>query len=59
MDKNALWKWLILIALVAGSLVTVTPPKDKLKFGLDLKGGISFVVTVDEAKIEQDIRADA
>ena len=59
MDKNALWKWLILIALVAGSLVTVTPPKDKLKFGLDLKGGISFVVTVDEEKIEQDIRADA
>jgi len=59
MDKNALWKWLILIALVAGSLVTVTPPRDKLKFGLDLKGGISFVVTVDEAKIEQDIRDDA
>lgn len=59
MDKNAFWKWLILIALVAGSLVTVTPPKDKLKFGLDLKGGISFVVTVDEDKIKQDIRDDA
>jgi SecD/SecF fusion protein len=59
MDKNAWWKWVLLVALVALSLSRVIPWKDKVRFGLDLAGGISFVVTVDEAKIESDIREDA
>jgi len=59
MDKHAWWKWLLLVALVALSLSRVMPWDEKVRFGLDLKGGISFVVNVDEAKIEKDIREDA
>jgi SecD/SecF fusion protein len=59
MDKHAWWKWLLLVAMLAFSLSRVIPWEEKVRFGLDLKGGISFVVTVDDAKIEKDIRADA
>ena len=59
MDKNAWWKWLLLVAMLAFSLSRVIPWQEKVRFGLDLAGGISFVVNVDEEKIEADIRADA
>ncbi len=59
MDKHAWWKWLLLVAMLALSLSRVVPWQEKVRFGLDLKGGISFVVTVDEAKIEKDLREDA
>ena len=29
MDRNAIWKWLILIVLLAGSMAVVSPPLDK------------------------------
>ena len=59
MDKNKLWKWLLLGFLVIWSITLISPPLDKMndqgvvvqkgriKFGLDLKGGSSFVVEVD------------
>jgi SecD/SecF fusion protein len=47
MDKNKLWKWLLLGFLVIWSIALVTPIKQKVKLGLDLKGGSSFVVEVD------------
>ncbi len=59
MDKNKLWKWLLLGILILSSLTLVVPPFDvkndeghvirrgKIKLGLDLKGGSSFVVEVD------------
>lgn len=59
MNKNALWKWLLLICLTAGSLALVLPLNDqfdeagnlvkegKVKLGLDLKGGTKFVLQVD------------
>ena len=59
MDKHAWWKWLLLVAMLALSLSRVMPWEEKVRFGLDLKGGISFVVNVDEAKIEKEIREDA
>jgi len=55
MSKHAWWNWILLVALVAGSLSRVIPWERKVKFGLDLKGGISFVVKVDEDKIKSDI----
>ena len=58
MDKNAWWKWLLLVAMLAFSLSRVIPWKEKVRFGLDLAGGISFVVKVDDKKIEEDIRED-
>ena len=47
MDKNKLWKWLLLGFLVIWSLALITPVSQKVKLGLDLKGGSSFVVEVD------------
>ncbi|MDF7823972.1 protein translocase subunit SecD [Pontiellaceae bacterium B12227] len=47
MDKNKLWKWLLLALLVIWSFALVTPLDQKIKLGLDLKGGSSFVVEVD------------
>ena len=63
MDKNKLWKWLLLGFLVIWSLTLIAPPFDqydddgklvkrgKIKLGLDLKGGSSFVVEVDAADV--------
>ncbi len=65
MDKNKLWKWLLLGFLILASLALVTPPFDvkddqghvvkrgKVKLGLDLKGGSSFVVEVDVEDVKQ------
>jgi SecD/SecF fusion protein len=58
MDKNAVWKWLILVVLTAFSIVVVTPPEKKIRLGLDLKGGTSFTVQVDEDQIRSDIRSE-
>jgi SecD/SecF fusion protein len=57
MKKHAWWNWVLLVALVAASLSRVMPWHEKVRFGLDLRGGISFVVKVDEVKIEQDLVA--
>lgn len=57
MDKNAIWKWLLTLVLVAGSLVLVTPPSKKIRLGLDLKGGTSFTVAIDEQRIRDDLKA--
>ncbi|MDF7797935.1 protein translocase subunit SecD [Pontiellaceae bacterium B1224] len=51
MDKNKLWKWMLLTLLVIWSFALVTPLKQKVKLGLDLKGGSSFVVEVDAADV--------
>jgi len=63
MDKNKLWKWLLLGFLVLWSITLITPPfdkfneegvlvqKGKIKLGLDLKGGSSFVLEVDEVDV--------
>lgn len=55
MNKNAMWKWLLLIALTAWSLALVTPFKEKVKLGLDLKGGTSFTVEVDQSEVRKQI----
>lgn len=47
MDKNKLWKWMLLGILVLWSVVLVTPIDQKVTLGLDLRGGSSFVVEVD------------
>ncbi|OQW96286.1 MAG: hypothetical protein BWK77_05490 [Verrucomicrobia bacterium A1] len=63
MQKNTWWQWLILAAAVIGSIAIVTPPFDKkndkgqvvrpgkIKLGLDLQGGTSFIVEVDRAEL--------
>ncbi len=61
-DKNAVWKWLILIVLLAASLSRVIPLKDKegrdrIRLALDLKGGTRFTVEIDQDKIKDEIKA--
>ncbi len=55
MDKNKLWKWLLLGILVLASLSLVTPVEKKVKLGLDLKGGSSFVVEVDAEDVAKKL----
>ncbi|MDA1044627.1 MAG: protein translocase subunit SecD [Verrucomicrobia bacterium] len=57
-DKNAIWKWLILVLAITGSLIFVTPPKDKITLGIDLAGGTSFTVEMDEAQVIESVRSD-
>jgi SecD/SecF fusion protein len=54
MNKNAIWKWLALIAITAWSLALVTPFDQKVKLGLDLKGGTSFTVEVDQNEVRKN-----
>ena len=58
MDKYAPWKWLVLIALTAWSLALVLPLKKKVKLGLDLKGGTSFTVQIDQKEIERQLHSE-
>ncbi len=55
MKKQAMWKWLLLIVLTAWSLALVTPFKDKVKLGLDLRGGTSFTVEVDQNEVRKNV----
>lgn len=57
MDKHAVWKWLIFAVLMAFSLALVIPP-DKIKLGLDLRGGASFTVEIDEEDIFRQLREE-
>ncbi len=58
MDKHVLWKWLILVGLVAWSMALVIPLNKKVKLGLDLKGGTSFTVEIDREEIKKQLLED-
>ncbi|MDR0993946.1 MAG: protein translocase subunit SecD [Verrucomicrobiota bacterium] len=49
--KTSIWKWLILIALVAWSVALVTPLNEKIKLGLDLQGGTSYTLEIDASQL--------
>jgi len=53
------WKWLVLIAVTSWSLMLVSPPKDKINLGLDLRGGSSFTLEVDTEGMEPAARDTA
>ncbi len=57
MSRNDLWKWLTLAVLAVLSVYVIVPPKEKLRLGLDLSGGTSFTVAIDQARLESNIRA--
>jgi SecD/SecF fusion protein len=60
--KTSIWKWLILAVVTAWSVALVTPPKEKIKLGLDLQGGTSYTLEIDDSKLEgsmQDAQARA
>ena len=48
--KASIWKWLILVVATAWSVALVTPPKEKIKLGLDLQGGTSYTLEIDDSQ---------
>lgn len=69
MDKHARIKWSILAVMTVLSIACLTnistamfggePFKWKIRLGLDLQGGTSFVVAIDEEKVAEDYYASA
>ncbi|MBM4152359.1 MAG: protein translocase subunit SecD, partial [Kiritimatiellaceae bacterium] len=55
MNNNNMWKWLLLGSLTIWSLALVTPFDQKVKLGLDLKGGTSFTVEVDKNEVRKNV----
>jgi len=55
--RNNIWKWLVLGLIAAVSIYVCNPPSEKLRFGLDLKGGTSFTLGVDTEKLAETIIA--
>ena len=58
MDKNAIWKWLILVLALVFSIVSAIPLKKKIRLGIDLIGGVSITVELDEEAIRRDVEED-
>ena len=56
--RNDIWKWLSLLIIAVFSIYVTFPVKDKLRFGLDLKGGTSFTMGVDKEKLRESIIAE-
>jgi len=46
MKKNLRWKALVILAVVVGCTWAFYPPEEKIKLGLDLKGGIHLIMKV-------------
>ncbi len=57
MDKKVIWRIVLIVAVVAVAAWALYPPKEKIKLGLDLAGGIHLVLQVqtdDAIKAELD-----
>jgi len=58
MEKNTLWRWLVLVGITIISIAVVTPPSKKLTWGIDIKGGYSFVLSVDADDLRKKFEAE-
>lgn len=61
MAKNLRWKVLVILGVIALSVWWFYPPDQKIKLGLDLKGGVHLVLRVqtdDALKLETQTTAD-
>ncbi len=56
-NRNDIWKWLALVIIAVFSIYVTFPVAQKMRFGLDLKGGTSFTLGVDEDKLRETIIA--
>ena len=56
--ENA-WKWLVLLAVAIFSVCVTTPLGEKIRLGLDLKGGTSLTLGVDEEALRESVMAQA
>jgi len=61
MSKNLRWKLLTILVVVGLSIWAFTPPADKVRLGLDLKGGVHLVMRVqtdDALRVETESTSD-
>ena len=56
-SRNDIWKWLALLIIAVFSIYVTFPVQEKLRYGLDLKGGTSFTLGVDKDKLRETIIA--
>jgi len=56
-SRNDIWKWLALLIIAVFSIYVTFPVAEKLRYGLDLKGGTSFTLGVDTDKLRETIIA--
>ena len=59
MNKQFVWKFGIVVAVLVASLYSMWPVDKKIKLGLDLKGGTSFLLQMDLSKIDATGRGQA
>jgi preprotein translocase subunit SecD len=55
MNKSLLYRGILIVVVTVLMVVAFWPPKDKIKLGLDLRGGIHLVLRV---KVEDAIRSE-
>lgn len=61
MAKNLRWKVLLILGVVGLAIFAFVPPSEKIKLGLDLKGGVQLVLRVqtdDALRLETQTTAD-
>ena len=46
MNRNLLWRGLLILATIVASVAAATPPGQKINIGLDLRGGMHLVLQV-------------
>jgi SecD/SecF fusion protein len=56
MAKDQIWKIVLILIAVAAATLYMYPPQEKLKLGLDLRGGTSLVYEIDTAGLEPQER---
>src|SRR5437016_2630116 len=59
MNKQLVWKFGTIAAVLLASVYCMWPPQEKIKLGLDLKGGTSFLLQMDLTKIDAAGRGQA
>ncbi len=61
MNKNFRWKLITIVAVVALAVLAFYPPGEKIKLGLDLKGGVHLVLRVqtdDALRVETETTSE-
>ena len=61
MNKTLQWKLLVVVAVVALSALAIYPFEERIRLGLDLKGGVHMVLEVqtdDALQVETETRSD-
>ena len=61
MSKNLRWKLLVIVGVVALAIFAFYPPNQKVRLGLDLKGGVHLVMRVqtdDALRLETQTTVD-